>query len=540
MVPTHLAAALLLAAGAALPVSAAQITSLSPQGEVARVRQVVAKFDEAVVRFGDPKAPAPLTLSCSDAQATQGQGRWVSEREWAFDFADDLPPGVSCTLQVPPGFKTAQGAALGGTPRFRFNTGGPFVQAVYPNTYQAIDEEQYFALRLNGAATLASVTEHVWCAVEGLGERVPVRLVDGTQRAGVLKALGLDKAAEREPLRVVTLACNRRLTPATRVQLVYGKGVATPSGMANTTERRFGFKVREPFELSFSCERENAQAACLPLLPMQLRFNAPVPRAMAEGIRLMAGTQTFKPRLDADGEGGGDADTVVNAVSFGPDFPELASLRLSLPPGFADASGRAPRNAASFPLTVATSARPPLAKFAAAPFGIVERLAEPGGVALLPVTLRNVEAALPVRGLSPTGVAAAASAPAGRVADLQPGSDAEIIAWFRKVQRYDRALIPATRHGATASPTCPSRCLTATARTSSRPVCCPCWPGGRGCARWICPRRQGPVHGPSKSWAFRCRRASMWSRSPPSGWAKACSTNATAHAGRWWCAARRW
>jgi hypothetical protein len=41
---------------------------------------------------------------------------------------------------------------------------------------------------------------------------------------------------------------------------------------------------------------------------------------------------------------------------------------------------------------------PPLAKFAAAPFGIVERFAEGPASdkppALLPVTLRNVEAAL--------------------------------------------------------------------------------------------------------------------------------------------------
>ena len=61
----------LIAAGmaaAALPAHALQIISLSPQGEVARIRQVVAKFDDSAVNFGDPKAPAPLTLSCS-AQA---------------------------------------------------------------------------------------------------------------------------------------------------------------------------------------------------------------------------------------------------------------------------------------------------------------------------------------------------------------------------------------------------------------------------------------------------------------------------------------
>jgi alpha-2-macroglobulin len=46
---------------AAFATHAFQISSLSPQGEVARVRQVVAKFDDSAVNFGDPKAAAPLT-----------------------------------------------------------------------------------------------------------------------------------------------------------------------------------------------------------------------------------------------------------------------------------------------------------------------------------------------------------------------------------------------------------------------------------------------------------------------------------------------
>ena len=52
-------------AGAA---QALTITSVSPQGEVSRVRQMVVKFDSAAVRFGDPKAAAPLTVSCGYAQ----------------------------------------------------------------------------------------------------------------------------------------------------------------------------------------------------------------------------------------------------------------------------------------------------------------------------------------------------------------------------------------------------------------------------------------------------------------------------------------
>lgn len=406
----------------ALPASALQIISLSPQGEVAQVRQVVAKFDDSAIRFGDPDAPAPLTLSCSDAQATKGNGRWTSDREWVFEFADDLPPGVRCAVQVKSGFKSPKGAELA-TTRHQFNTGGPFVQRMRPGTSSRIDEEQYFVLQLNGAATATSVRANVWCAVEGLGERVPVRLIEGDERAALLKSQYLDKPASQDPLRYVTLTCNRRFTPETKVSVVFGKGVATPSGVANSVERRFDFQVREAFSVGFSCERENAQAACLPIRPMTLEFNAPVPRRLAQGIRLTSPQQTHRPTFD---EENADGDSIVTEISFKPPFAERASFTVELPRDFRDASGRAPENADSFPLPVSTGPMPPLAKFAAAPFGIVERFAEPDGTAVLPVTLRNVEAALQVQGLK-----------AGQVSDLQARSDADIIAWFRKVQRYD-------------------------------------------------------------------------------------------------------
>ena len=199
---------------------------------------------DCAIRFGDANAPAPVALSCSDAQATRGNGRWTSDREWAFEFENDLPPGVRCAVQVKSGFKSPKGAELA-TGRFAFNTGGPFVQQVRPGTSSRIDEEQYFVLRFNGAATTASLQANVWCAVEGLGERVAIRLIEGKDRTELLKANGWDKAAAQDPLRYATLACNRRFTPDAKVALVVGKGVATPSGVASTVERRLGFQVRE-------------------------------------------------------------------------------------------------------------------------------------------------------------------------------------------------------------------------------------------------------------------------------------------------------
>ncbi len=410
----------------ALTAHGLQVTSLTPQGEVAQVRQVVAKFDQAAVNFGDPRAQAPLTLSCSDAQATRGTGRWNSDREWVMQFERDLPPGVRCTLQSRAGFQSPAGAALA-QGSWRFHTGGPFVQQLLPRGGH-IDEEQFFVLRLNGPATLASLQASVSCSVEGLGERVPVRLIEGRQREELLKALSLDKAAARDPLRYATLACNRRLPPSARVQLVYGLGVATPSGVANGVERRFDFEVREPFAATFSCERENAQAACLPIRPMTLSFNAPVTRKLAAQVRVRSERMNLEPSFERSEA---DPDGVVNAVTFRAVFPERTQFRVELPAGFQDASGRKLENAASFPLQVATGPMPPLAKFAASPFGIVERLADPDSGPLLPVTLRNVEPALRTQALA-----------AGRVGDLSPRSDAEILQWLHKVARYDTWFVP--------------------------------------------------------------------------------------------------
>jgi uncharacterized protein YfaS (alpha-2-macroglobulin family) len=422
---TSVVAGALLALGV-FQAHALQLVELSPRGEVSRVRQVVATFDEAAVDFGDPQAAAPFAVRCDDAQAGRGTPRWTGPKRWVFDFAADLPPGVRCTIERAAGFRAASGAELKAPGRTPFNTGGPAVRTLWPS-YGKIDEQQTFVLELNGAATPASLREHVWCAADGPGERIPVAPVDGAERDAALRAVGRDKAARAAPERFATLRCNRTLTAGGRVQLVYGQGVATPSGVINAVERRFDFEVREPFAATFGCERENAQAACLPLRPMTLRFNAPVTRALAAQVRLEGPGAARKPVLD-DGSAAGGDDALVDSIAFPAPFPENAKFSLVLPAGMRDAAGRPLAAPEGFPLAVATGAMPPLAKFAASPFGVVERLAEPDGVAVMPMTVRRVEPALQVRALTP-----------GTVGDLNPKTDAEIIAWLRKVQRYDQA-----------------------------------------------------------------------------------------------------
>src|SRR6185295_521122 len=95
------AIALALSSGA---VCAATIQTFSPQGEIARIRQVRATFSDPMVRFGDPRLPSPFELACP-APIT-GTGRWVDDKTWVHDFTQDLPAGVRCEVKLKPGLKS--------------------------------------------------------------------------------------------------------------------------------------------------------------------------------------------------------------------------------------------------------------------------------------------------------------------------------------------------------------------------------------------------------------------------------------------------
>lgn len=407
-------AALLLAVTAAAA-QAASISGVTPRGEVAQVRQVTLRFSEAVVPFGDLRLPDPARVTCEGASVA-GSGRWSNDRVWLYDFEAPLPPGVRCSVTVQPGWKPLSGTLTGAT-AFDFRTGGPAVVTAQPWSGSAIEEDQHFLLRLSGTATAASVGANAWCEVEGIGERVPVRIVGGAERDAVLKARRLQKEAERTLL----LACQRPLPHDARVRLVWGRGIAAQANpkVLTTVEQHFDYRVRSAFLAEFSCERERASAPCLPIRPMSLSFSAPIARSLAEQVRLKpaaAGGAALAPKFDRD-----DKAAETTRVEFPLPLAENAAYTIELPAGLKDNAGRALANAASFPLKVATGDAPPIAKFAAAPFGIVER---EGGTAVLPVTLRHVQGDL------------RPAASGGVVRTRLLAADADVLAWYVKLQQH--------------------------------------------------------------------------------------------------------
>ena len=420
--------ALTLCAQAAL--AQTSVLAFSPQGAVKGVRQVTARFSHQMAAFGDPRAPDPFIVDC----AARGKGRWIDGATWSYDFERDVPGAVACSFRLRGEARDLAGQPLAGKGVFAFHTGGPSVVRSLPGEGNTrLDEQQVFLLALDAPATSASIERHAWCRAGGINEKIGVRVLAGEERERLL-ALRRDFVdryltvywrargqawSVAAPIRnegddgfpIVALQCRRTLPADTDMTLVWGKGIAAPNAVAVDADQELAYRTRPDFKLALRCDRVNAKAGCVPFLPARLDFSAPVPLAEARKIYLEGpGNRRFEPEFGDEARSG-----FVNQLGFPGPFPELATLRLRLPPGLKDDAGRTLAPGTPAALTMRIDRQPPLVKFPA-PFGIIEARGE----RLLPVTVRNVEAKL-------------ATAVRSSGASLRVTREEDIMAWLGKL-----------------------------------------------------------------------------------------------------------
>ena len=403
----------------------AYVEVFSPQGTVKGVRQVRVRFSEQMVPFGDPRALVePFQIDCPE----KGSGRWADDKNWVFDFEEDLPAGVRCTFRLQRGLKTLAGKEVGGKQEFSFSTGGPAVQDSTPyEGSQYIDEEQIFILTLDAEAEPASVLDNCFFSVEGIQDHIGIKIIKGKKREEILKARFPYRNPPQEPM--ILIKCKQRFPADTKVSLVWGKGVMSESGVATAQDQILRFQTRKPFTATFICERENPHAGCIPLLPMSLSFSAPLSRDEARKIVLQGADGTaWKPDMEE-----GQEEKLIYGITFKGPFPESADFTVSLPSRLKDDAGRPLVNADKFPLSVRTDEYPPLAKFASR-FGILELKADP----VLPVTLRNLEPQVQARMLKASSEKGLLDAVAGKILTVSPGEAGDVQAWLRRVAAATR------------------------------------------------------------------------------------------------------
>jgi hypothetical protein len=388
----------------------------SPQGTVKGIKQVRARFSEAMVPFGFLKQPLkPFETNC----AALGKERWADERNWLFDFNESLPAGVKCRFTLTSGTKTLSGKELGGQRVFEFSTGGPAILSSRPWDGSSVAEDQIFVLIPDAEVNESTVLSGLTFSVEGIRETVGARIISGSERDLILKRQYMDDAGRKRALLVQA----RQTFPAgSKVKLNWSKSIQSRSGVSGDQDQILDFRTRDQFTATFSCERENADADCIPMLPMYVSFSAPISREDAQQVQIKTGSKTFRAVLSEEDRG------AVSGVSISGPFPEKTAFQLVLPRGLKDDAGRLLSNANRFPLTVKTAEYPPLAKFAA-PFGILE-LKEAG---LLPVTLRNVEVPMPVRMYN-----GESQGMFGKKLKLSPENVHEVMHWIRRVYSANR------------------------------------------------------------------------------------------------------
>lgn len=407
------------------------------------IERFTMRFSDPMVPLGDPRADAPADVTCPIA----GQGRWIDQQTFVHEFARPLPGGISCTLTLKDGFKTLSGQNVGGQRTFVIDTGGPSVRAMLPTQGNTIEEDQVFVVATNVAVDRASVAANAYCAVNGIGEKIPADLLRSDVPGKLLAGLGKDNwqvsnfleqaglgselpaagPARAAALKtVLALKCRRPLPPGHDVAVVWPANIMG-GGRASGRVQRFDFQVRDAFTARFECSRTNPRAGCNPVEPAYVRFSAPIPLEKAKAIRVtLPDGSELTPKIGdgSDDEEQGDtrSSATVSEVRFGKPLPEAVAAKLSLPPDIKDESGRALSNTARFPLDIRFDRAPPLVKFAAN-FGILE--AEEGGV--LPVTVRNVEPALQGKRLGITGKTLRLGA-----------SDKDVAEWLRKLDDADK------------------------------------------------------------------------------------------------------
>ena len=144
------------------------------------IERFTVRFSQPIVALGDPRAASPFKVGC----AVAGQGRWIDQQTYVYEFANPLPGGTACSFDLVDGLKSVAGYAVGGQRSFRVDAGGPVARAVLPSRYGGeVEEDQVFLVAANMPPTRASVAANAYCAVDGIGEKIPVDILgDDTNR----------------------------------------------------------------------------------------------------------------------------------------------------------------------------------------------------------------------------------------------------------------------------------------------------------------------------------------------------------------------
>lgn len=422
--------------------NAAQVASFYPTGSVKNVQQVTVRFSTDMVAIGDPRSKSdPFIIECNVRnkktrtaadRLPEYATRWADSKHWILDFEKPLQSGVRCSFKLKSNTKDLLGEKIEALNEYSLSTAGPALLGVVP-VYGEIEPDQYFVALADGTMDLESVKSRAYFEVEGMPDKVPVKIIAGKPREAVLKAAikshwewnAYRKIQELKPLKpfsqikemenFIALSASRRFPEKAKVVLHWPKGIRSKTGLYVEEAQHFEFNVIDPFQAKFYCERSAPERPCNPALDMRVNFSKNVPLTSLQGTELVAANGQIWIPLELKVVRESQTNSTQQLTFKGP-FPETTQFKLILPRKLKDELGRSLSNQGKYPLQVATDEYSPLIKFPAS-FGILEREADPA----LPVSARNIEQFV-----------------TGKILNFPHDAKiTEIVSWYRKVLQKD-------------------------------------------------------------------------------------------------------
>ncbi|MCB1179658.1 MAG: peptidase inhibitor, partial [Leptospiraceae bacterium] len=329
-------------------------------------------------------------------------------------------------FNLKPDFKSISGKKVNGKTQFQFSTGGPSVIRSTPYEGADIEEDQIIIVKTDTEINPLSFAGNVHFAIEGIKSKVEAILL--SDNSDEVKEIIKNKYNGKKQNNTYFIKSKLVFPNHKKVELIWDIGVSSKTGVSNQDRQVLTYQVRAPFAVTFSCERENPNAACIPFMNMFLNFNSNFTQDQLSKIYMEGGGKTYKPKVNSSDLASG---TSINYIEFEGPFPENEKFKITIEKGLQDEAGRNLENQNKYPMAVSTAEFPPLVKFSGR-FGIIES----EGDATLPVTVRNLEPKIKSRILKmKPELDADLKKISGKKKKISPS---EVLYWLRRISATNR------------------------------------------------------------------------------------------------------
>ncbi|MDR0339625.1 MAG: hypothetical protein LBH65_05040, partial [Desulfovibrio sp.] len=300
-----------------------------------REKPILVTFAEAMVEkdaLDKPVAAGDMPFVLEPP--LKGEGRWLTERSFAFAAGQDFIPGQAYSLY----FKESL-ASLDGRPAryvFSFKTEAVKLRQAQPGAYSATEFKQMLSLDFSRPVTREALAEHLTVKDEESGEALPVDLSQGPEEGSAQKV-------------VIGLGKYRRVLSFTlRVDEPKDK---RPLGLG--AQYKATLRLPEPDEAGVTRMQGTGD------LPSDIRFYSPYANENASGqiqatfdMNTGLADHAQKEFIDVQPDIPFTLSADATAINFREKLVPGMALTVTLKPGLTDISGKVLKTARSASITV--------------------------------------------------------------------------------------------------------------------------------------------------------------------------------------------